>query len=99
MDTKKLQSMITEFNSKRQGWRELHTPENLVKSIAIESSELLELAQWEVNEDECRWEDEIADVAIYLFELCNVMKIDIANCVLKKLEVNEKRFPASVHNI
>ena len=94
MDTIELQSMIAEFNSKRQGWRELHTPENLVKSIAIESAELLELTQWGIDQDKEKWQYEIADIAIYLFGLCNVMDLDIAECIVKKLAINERRFPS-----
>ena len=93
MDTAELQSMIAEFNSKRQGWREFHTPENLVKSIAIESAELLQLIQWAIDTDRDKWKMEIADVAIYLFGLCNVMDLDISDCIVKKLAINDKRFP------
>lgn len=92
MDTVKLQSMIAEFNSKRQGWRELHTPENLAKSIAIESAELLELTQWGIEMDKEKWRMEIADIAIYLLGLCNVIGADFSRCVIDKLEINEKRF-------
>lgn len=95
MDTVKLQYLIADFNSKRQGWRELHTPENLAKSIAIEAAELLELTQWGIDQDEKKWESEIADIAIYLFGLCNVMDFNIADCIIRKLAINEKRYPSN----
>ena len=39
---------ILKFNEERD-WDQFHSPENLAKSIAIESGELLECFQWNNN--------------------------------------------------
>jgi dCTP diphosphatase len=38
--------------------------------------------------------DEIADVAMLLFELADNLKIDLGQAILAKLERNEHRYPA-----
>ena len=41
----KLMQEIKQFNEERD-WNQFHSPENLTKSIVIESGELLECFQW-----------------------------------------------------
>ena len=36
---------------------------------------------------------EIADVAIYLLRLADVLKIDVSRSVIEKMDINETRFP------
>ena len=58
----KLIKEIEQFNKERD-WDQFHSPENLAKSIAIESGELLEHFQWggkEYNVNEVA--EELADV-------------------------------------
>ena len=43
-----LMKEIKQFNEERD-WDQFHSPENLAKSIAIESGELLECFQWNNN--------------------------------------------------
>ena len=72
-------------------------------SIAIESAELMELFQWQSYENKScidkilkeKAADELADILIYCFSFANAASIDVAQAVLTKLKVNEKRFPAS----
>ena len=65
---KKLLKEIKQFNEERD-WDKFHSPENLAKSIAIESGELLECFQWNSKnynkEDVC---EELADVFTYCFQ-------------------------------
>ena len=42
----KVREEIIKFNQDRD-WDQFHSPENLAKSIAIESGELLECFQWD----------------------------------------------------
>lgn len=42
----KLMQEIKQFNEERD-WDQFHSPENLAKSIVIESGELLECFQWD----------------------------------------------------
>ena len=46
MDVGKIQKMLNDFAKKRD-WEKFHSLKNLAISINIESSELLEIFQWE----------------------------------------------------
>lgn len=94
-------SVAMKFAAARN-WQRFHTPRNLACAISVEASELLELFQWQVgSEDEEplssetreRLEDEVADIALYLFTLCGVMNIPLAEVVTRKIRVNESRYP------
>jgi NTP pyrophosphatase (non-canonical NTP hydrolase) len=70
-------------------------------SISIESAELLEQFQWK-NAEECEAHlqenreavaDEMADVAIYLFELADLLQMDLGNEMLRKLDKNAAKYP------
>ena len=52
---------LREFVAERN-WGQFHTPENLAKSISIESAELLECFQWSGEVDAGRVQDELADL-------------------------------------
>ena len=57
-------------------WIQFNTPENIAKSIAIESCELLVCFQWNNNYDKDELKYEIADVMNYCILLCH--QIDVA---------------------
>ena len=63
---KELQKEIEKFNEERD-WDQFHSPENLAKSICIESGELLECFQWnnEYNLDEVKEELKDAKTIIW----------------------------------
>ncbi|MHA1503878.1 MAG: nucleotide pyrophosphohydrolase [Candidatus Heimdallarchaeota archaeon] len=97
-----LKKMMDKFVEERD-WREYHNPKNLAISIAIESSELMELFQWdnptnnEVMVDEdlmAKLRDEIADVMIYSISLASSLNIDLFACIKEKMTRNSIRFPA-----
>ena len=83
-------------------WEQFHTPKNLAMAIAGEAGELVAEFQWLTAEESKRTnmsaeilndvELEIADVAIYLLRLCDVLGIDLAEVIRKKLEINQTRF-------
>jgi dCTP diphosphatase len=81
---------------------QFHNPKNLAISISLEAGELLEHFQWKSMEESeahaksCRNEvaEEIADVAIYLFELADNLGIDVLEAVDAKLKANEVKYPA-----
>ena len=95
-----LQESIRFFASQRD-WEQFHTPKNLVMAITGEAGELAAEFQWlstEEASDKSRLpiqevEMEIADVAIYLFRLCDVLDIDLESAIKKKIKINEQRFP------
>jgi NTP pyrophosphatase (non-canonical NTP hydrolase) len=82
-------------------WMQFHNPKNLAISINLEAAELLEHFQWKSMEESethakaARNEiaEEIADVAIYLFELADNLGIDLLAAVNTKLAKNEAKYP------
>jgi len=96
-----LKTEIRAFADARN-WEQFHTPKNLSMAVAGEAGELVAEFQW-LTADQSRRsslsseklaaiELEIADVAIYLIRLADVLEVDIASVVRKKLAINESRF-------
>jgi len=83
-------------------WEQFHTPKNLSMAIAGEAGELVSEFQWLTAEQSIRSnmspeklkdvELEIADVAIYLIRLADVLGVDVAEVIRRKMEINESRF-------
>jgi NTP pyrophosphatase (non-canonical NTP hydrolase) len=96
-----LKSEIRAFADARD-WEQFHTPKNLSMAIAGEAGELVAEFQWLTADQSMRSnmsdeklrdvELEIADVAIYLIRLADVLGVDISEVVRKKLAINESRF-------
>ncbi|GII98232.1 nucleotide pyrophosphohydrolase [Sediminihabitans luteus] len=74
-------------------WEQFHTPENLAKSIAIESGELLECFQWGGNPDLGAVQEELADVLSYCFLMADRLGLDPDQIVLDKLETTRSKYP------
>jgi dCTP diphosphatase len=80
---------------------QFHDPKNMSVSLIIEAAELLEHFQWKTKEEAQKHvkqnkeeiQDEIADIAMYLFELADNLNIDLLNAMEKKLEKNKKKYP------
>ncbi|MDD4298615.1 MAG: nucleotide pyrophosphohydrolase [Bacilli bacterium] len=87
-----LKKKIMEFNEERD-WDQFHSPENLAKSIAIESGELLECFQWNSNYDKREVCNELADVVNYCILLSDKLDVDLEDIVLEKLEETRKKYP------
>ena len=100
-EIQRLGSEIKKFADARD-WEQFHTPKNLSMAVAGEAGELVAEFQWLTAEQSLRSnmsqdklkdvELEIADVAIYLIRLADVLGIDISEVVRKKLAINESRF-------
>ena len=98
-----LRARVAAFVSARD-WAQYHAPKNLAMAIACEAAELMENYLWveaaasaEVTRDEvkrARVEAEAADIAICLLNLCNVVGIDLAAAVEKKLAEADAKYPA-----
>ena len=100
-DFQKLTQEIRKFAELRD-WEKFHTPKNLSMAIAGEAGELVAEFQW-LTELESKLsamapekheaiELEIADVAIYLLRLADVLEIDVPAAIRKKMEINKSRF-------
>ena len=78
--------------------------ENLTMALSVEASELVEIFQWLTPEQSNNLTDkqmasikeEIADVAIYLLRLCDVLDIDIESSVMDKIKVNSDKYPVNL---
>ena len=96
-----LKAEIKAFADSRD-WEQFHTPKNLSMAVAGEAGELVSEFQWLTAEESelsklspeklSDIELEIADVAIYLIRLADVLNVDVAGVVRKKLAINESRF-------
>jgi NTP pyrophosphatase (non-canonical NTP hydrolase) len=85
-------SVLRQFVAERN-WQRFHTPENLAKSISIESGELLELFQWSEPSNIDDVKDELADVLTYCILLADKYDLDIEKIVLEKLEKTKAKYP------
>ena len=87
-----LKNRIKKFNTDRD-WDQFHSPDSLAKSVAIEAGELLECFQWNNEYDLESLTDEIADVYVYLLDLCNKIGVDLIDITEKKMDKNELKYP------
>ena len=87
-----LMKKIKEFNEERD-WDQFHSPENLAKSIAIESGELLECFQWNNNYEKEEVSEELADVFTYCIMMADKLGVDPKEIILKKLDKTRKKYP------
>jgi len=105
MNIKEIQNRLRIFAEERD-WEQFHSPKNLAMALCAEAAELLELFQW-LTEEQSRnisaseremalVREEVADVFIYLARLADKLGIDIEEEVFKKMEINEKRYPADL---
>ena len=83
---------IEQFNKERD-WDQFHSPENLAKSIAIESGELLECFQWNNNYDKEEVSEELADVFTYCIMMADKLGVNPKEIILKKLDKTRKKYP------
>jgi len=91
---------IIQFRDERD-WMQFHDPKNMAVSIMLEASELLEHFQWKTKEEVEKYvmqnrseiKDEIADVALYLFELSDNLGINLKSAMEEKLKKNHMKYP------
>lgn len=81
--------------SKDRDWDQYHTPNNLAKTIAIESTELLECFQWNENYDINKVKEELADVIVNCQNLLDVLDLDVDEVINSKMSQNEEKYPVS----
>lgn len=81
-----------------------HKPKDIAISIAIESSELLEVFQWKPdpleigkldNELKARIGEELADVVVYSACMANALGIDLSEVLLDKIQKNQSKYPVA----
>jgi dCTP diphosphatase len=99
-----LRAKVAAFVAERD-WEKFHAPKNLAMALACEAAELMEEYLWmdtaesraatdEGSERRRRVEAEAADVAFCLLNLCNVVGIDLASAMERKLVEASAKYPA-----
>ena len=99
MDIKYIESVLQKFSDERE-WGELHNPKNLVMALSGEVGELNEIFQWLTLEQSKNLssplkehaKEEIADVAIYLINICMKLDINLEEAILNKIKKNERKY-------
>lgn len=101
-DLKQVQARLREFASDR-AWEQFHTPRNLLLALVGEVGELAAEFQWMNDMDvpamladeqhRAALTSELADVAIYLLRLSDVLGVDLVEAIDQKLQLNAKRYP------
>lgn len=98
-----LTQQLLEFRDARD-WRQFHSLKDLILSLSLEASELLELSQWKPEqqfEDEAlndekmqqRLKEECADVLLYLLLVAERTGIDLQKAAEQKLAANNLKYP------
>jgi len=91
---------IRKFRDERD-WKQFHNHKDVALSLVLEATEVLEHFQWKSPEEVEKYgkvakselSDELADVAIYLFELADNLQIDIHKAIDQKMIKNGKKYP------
>ncbi len=96
---------LREFAEARD-WAQFHSPKNLVMALSGEVGELNEIFQWMTETDSFKAaaseatasavREEIADVALYLIRLSDVLGIDLNEAVSSKLATNAAKYPVDL---
>jgi NTP pyrophosphatase (non-canonical NTP hydrolase) len=87
---------LIEFRDKK-GWQKYHNLKDLAISLNLEASEVLEIFQWRSavqplsEEENQHLQEELADTLIYVFYMCEKLKIDPLEIVAKKMNINQSR--------
>ena len=101
-DFEELTERVRAF-ARARDWEQFHNPKNLSMALIAEAAELVEHFQWLTPEESSlvgedtealdEVTDELADVGIYLLRMADVMGVDLAAAIDRKIDRNEDRFP------
>lgn len=99
---KDLQLQLIDFANARD-WHQFHSPKNLTMALSVEVAELMEHFQW-MTEENSRTvngdtldavKEEVADVLLYLLQICNQLNIDPIEAAQQKLVKNAVKYPTA----
>ena len=103
MNLPELTQALLQFRDERN-WAQFHTLRNLIVSLNLEASELLELTQWKSDAEMAALPvdaasrealcDECADVLLYLLLIAENAGIDLEAAARAKLVKNAAKYPA-----
>lgn len=97
-----LKEYVKKFCEARD-WDKFHNPRDLAIGIVTESVELLNLFRFKSvaemedllknNEKRLMIEEEVADVLYFLIRFAQKYNFDLTKALIRKLKINEKRYP------
>jgi len=99
-DIEVITAKIKKFRDARD-WKQFHNHKDMALSLMLEAAEVLEHFQWKTIEEVDRQAkerkeeiaDELADVAMYLFELSDNLDINLSEAINLKMKKNEINYP------
>ena len=102
MSIEEITARICAFRDARD-WMQYHNPKDLAVAIAAEAGELMQPFVWKTpeqaesvaREKHDYLADEVADVAILLFEFAHNLGISLEEAMLAKVARNEQRYPVA----
>jgi NTP pyrophosphatase (non-canonical NTP hydrolase) len=102
LDVARVQRALRRFAAERD-WERFHTPRSLVLALAGELGELCEIFQWLSDAEAAdimrnprraaAVRDELADVAIYVLRIADVLGVDLPRAIDEKIQDNAKKYP------
>lgn len=101
MSIEEITARICAFRDARD-WLQFHNPKEMAVAIAAEAGELMQPFVWKshkqaeaiVREKRDEISEEMADVAMLLFEFAHNSGVNLEQAILAKLAKNERRYPA-----
>ena len=101
-EIKDITERIKTFRDARD-WKQFHNHKDMALSLVLEAAELLEHFQWKnpteieghVKQNHDALSDELADVAMYLFELADNLGINITDAIESKMKKNDEKYPVN----
>ena len=99
-EIQKITQKIRRFRDERD-WKQFHNHKDVALSLVLEASEVLEHFQWKSptevqahgKDAKDELSDELADVAVYLFELADNLGIDLPKAIERKMKKNALKYP------
>ncbi len=96
-----LNALLKKFSTERD-WEQFQSPKNLSMALIVEAAELVEHFQWLTEAQSRKLSKEkhqevgyeMADILLYLIRLAERLDIDLIAVAERKIEINEKRYPA-----
>ena len=100
-DIEELKIRLRQFADERD-WDQFHSPKNLSMALIAEAAELIEHFQWlteaqsySLSENKLsEVELELADIFLYLVRLADKLDVDLTKAAVKKIKINEQKYPA-----
>ena len=101
MNLEEITEKIRRFRDERD-WAQFHNPKDMAMALSIEAGELMEHFLWKTPDEvaarlvekRVEIEEEVADVAIYLVELADILGIDLFKAMERKMEKNAAKYPS-----